>query len=75
LSYANKEELNMAPSNLTLQKNSGGSWGKKRRFAAAQGIEAEIPQDRRRRAEELERKARFPALRAGNAPKFSKKIS
>jgi hypothetical protein len=35
----------------------------------AQEIEAEIPEARRRRGEELERKARFPALCAGNAPK------
>jgi Tfp pilus assembly protein FimV len=35
---------------------------------AAQGIEAEIPQARRRRAEELQRKARSP--RSGDAPEF-----
>jgi hypothetical protein len=36
----------------------------------AQRIEAEIPQACRRQAEELEWKAWFPALRAGNALKF-----
>jgi hypothetical protein len=35
----------------------------------AQGIEAEILFVRPGRAKRLERKARFPALRAGNAPK------
>jgi hypothetical protein len=44
------------------------------RFWFAHGIEAEIPQAPHKGAAELERKARFPALRAGNAPKFSKKI-
>jgi hypothetical protein len=41
-----------------------------RRFLTAQGIEAEIPQTRRRRVEELERIARFAAFYAANAPKF-----
>jgi hypothetical protein len=38
-------------------------------FSRAQGIEAEIPQTRRRRVEELERIARFAARSAANAPK------
>ncbi|MDR0585407.1 MAG: hypothetical protein LBG57_13825 [Treponema sp.] len=40
-------------------------------YSGAQGIEAEIPQARRRRAEELERIARSP--RSGDAPKFQYK--
>jgi hypothetical protein len=38
-------------------------WARKGLVAHAQGIAAEIPQGRRGRAEELERKARFLALR------------
>jgi hypothetical protein len=52
----------------------GDSDAEKRAAAPdAQGIEAEIPQQKRRLSlfcEELERKARFPARSAGNAPKF-----
>jgi hypothetical protein len=45
--------------------------GKAKRSAAhAQGIEAEIPQGLRSKHEELERKARFAAFYAANAPKF-----
>jgi hypothetical protein len=42
------------------------------RFWPAQGIEAEIPEACRRRAEELERIARFfaPLCGAKNAPKY-----
>jgi hypothetical protein len=43
--------------------------GAKARLRNAQGIEAEIPQiPAAGGVEELERIARFPALRAGNAP-------
>jgi hypothetical protein len=54
-----------------------GLFAEKRQHAAgekapagnAQGIEAEIPEALGTKAEELERKARFPAFCAGNAPK------
>jgi hypothetical protein len=39
----------------------------------AQGIAAEIPQDRRRRDEELERKARFAALSRRKCAQILKK--
>ena len=44
--------------------------GHGRPFPAAQGIEAEIPEQTAKAVcEELERIARFPAHSAGNAPK------
>jgi hypothetical protein len=51
---------------FVTQKREAKKW-QGGHFLAAQGIEAEIPEARRRRAEELERIARFFAA-AKNAP-------
>jgi hypothetical protein len=49
-------------------ETGGGFCGKKRRFAGAQGIEAEFRGLAGGKPAELERIARFPAQSAGNAP-------